>query len=926
MEMARKNLESPAGRNFKLGQVQSHQQVTAQVERCFIILSESEFKKEFSRKKTSRDPSVPTSWVVGPTGEPEEVYLFRDAANPHRRLRIVSSMGETQELQRMSREMHCHEDQPQHVWEAGVEESWQEWQLKSVLGQQGSYCTTIAEYKEKLKKKYLAECDAESEQVMEEKTLKKQQSSRSLGACSGRSLQSDGDDDERSMGDKTEDEGGDEKSDAECSHGRPGIRASASSGKKKKAGSDAASAAGSTTPPSCKKSLLELFNQQEGEEIPEGVSLADGQKWLSKPDGQLTDEQLLVKHRVKTPVMGALTGSKLGVQAKFAKEAARRMAPTLRAQLQGHLQLFEFAVSLSPGEIEKQNVQDIKQAVKALEGKVKEWPAAVQKAMHKRHTQQLLAAALAEGGVKPLQEVLDAVRPLPEEEAAAESLDIMQPKLRVIDATVKEKKQLFQSLLVDGLLIPIIDDGASSQIKFKQVVSTLAPFLEGLLLQDVPDEMVDTLAEIRQFLEACGVLFLQDPFQKLQSIGELQKLSQMFRTVGSNPLVLLANSLGGNAHYREMVEQCLEQVLKMKTHEEKIDMVKSACDKPFDNHEDVNKCCESLTEMVKNMCFLMEEIMLEIVQPLAEQVKQKVMGFWAMVWQGCEVEKPCLVSLESLQLLMMESAIAYPHEAKFTIMRGELAELLQKQGDHSTVKGLQEAFQKFVDMLEVDVSKAVEMLPSVQDKISAAKGVNIKGPSTTWVQSGLGKMLEKTGECFNTGPGKAKQMYDCMLALTELSSMDTIKAELAEVKLVLNMQEAHQALVRCYENLDELLEKDPEFKKIAEMMRRKMEAESAAMLPLASSQAWVKQQKEQLMDVTTKELEKVKDWLLKHFAGAIGGEAEEVGSYCRGHARGSLVVSICGSFYFLAVSCEACKRHSAASRLRCIGDGYQVCV
>ena len=85
---------------------------------------------------------------------------------------------------------------------------------------------------------------------------------------------------------------------------------------------------------------MELFNQQDGDEIPDGVSIADGQKWLAKPNGQLTDEQLLVKHRIKTPVMGALKGSKLGVQAKFAKEAARRMSPTLRAQLQGHLQLF----------------------------------------------------------------------------------------------------------------------------------------------------------------------------------------------------------------------------------------------------------------------------------------------------------------------------------------------------------------------------------------------------------------------------------------------------------------------------------------------------------------------------------------------------------------------------------------------------------
>ena len=86
---------------------------------------------------------------------------------------------------------------------------------------------------------------------MEGKALNKQQSSRSWGICKGRSLPSDGDDDEASKGEKSDDEGGDEKSDAEASRSRPGIRGSASSANKK-AGSDAASAAGSTTPPSCK--------------------------------------------------------------------------------------------------------------------------------------------------------------------------------------------------------------------------------------------------------------------------------------------------------------------------------------------------------------------------------------------------------------------------------------------------------------------------------------------------------------------------------------------------------------------------------------------------------------------------------------------------------------------------------------------------
>ena len=359
-----------------------------------------------------------------------------------------------------------------------------------------------------------------------------------------------------------------------------------------------------------------------------------------------------------TPLDQALRGVKLGVQAKFARDAAKKLNSTMGAQLRGHLQLYEYAVALSPGEIESQSSQDLKDAVQALSAKVKDWPDSVQKAMYQRHSQTLLSACLVDVSDRTLESLMEVIKPFADAEEAVQPLDILHPKLRWMAATKKEKQSLFQEMVVTDLLTPMIEEGETSASKFKKVVGKLATSLENYLLQDVPDEMLSGIAELNDFVSACKVLVMEDPFAQMTDISLVQGLKQKFRTVGKGPMVSLANNLCASKYYHDMVEGSLRETLKLKTHETKIAQVNDVCTGTFSDDGTMEEDCQALHTGVKNMAFLMEEILLETLKPLSVKLVQKLFDFWDRAWPSCGVEKAGLVKIESLQALVQESVMS----------------------------------------------------------------------------------------------------------------------------------------------------------------------------------------------------------------------------------------------------------------------------
>ena len=817
LELANRHMEKPFERDFKLGEVFSQQSVKAYVQRSYIVLSESEYNKEMGGPRKARDPSLGSCYVMSPQGQPEKVWLFRDPENPHRRLVVQSGVEEVKDIEQMCRSTHFHEMQAQRLWEQKLQECWKDWQLKSVLGQGGHFLSTIDEFKAKLKKRNAGGDDGTSP-----------------GESRGQKRERD---DDAVDVDDSSDATVSEKSDGEAGDG--------SEGEPKPAPSCAPSGARSSSGRDFKRGLAKEFEKaaspsirrtfSSGSVLPSRAatkefdlqdcsSVAESSAILKKPDHQLSEEDLLAKHVQKTPIMAAMRGDKaLGVQAGFAREATKKLGPTLSAQLKGHLKLFNYALSLSPKELPGLSGAELNEAISAVADKVDVWPTAVVDAVFSRRCRAKVERVLSEMAMEDLKDLLAHIKPYKLDEDA--ELDILQPRLRDVTKSLAERTTQFSDILIGELFSPLIRLAEKGAQKLQKFQETLQDTLEQWMLQDdVPGGFATTLKEVIDFCKGIVPLFTSDPFQQLPHQPALERVKQHFMSLGFGPMCLLANCLREVQYYKDKVTSILEGTLKLKKNELRVVEVQNASAQRFETYDNMTACCLALEGALKSLAYLLEEVEAESISCLTQALVSRVQSIWMEQVQPCLLGKaPLPVEAVALERLCVEATIACPQNEQFMQMQVDLAVYMRDELNKTKVQELMQGMAK----LQADIGNSEETdpwqaVPLVMKSLEACKGLDISKEQQTLVERAVVAVVAELESLMSSDISKAKELYDVCVASQRWLPANWKDYDLPKINAIFVLS---NSLAGCDVNdgdLDSWAKSDPKLQQLASLMRAKV--------------------------------------------------------------------------------------------------------
>ena len=72
-------------------------------------MTPKEFERLYGQRRRQKDPGLPETRLLEPSGEVETYYLFADPAEPFRRLRVATTASEHLSSQVMGMETRIHE-------------------------------------------------------------------------------------------------------------------------------------------------------------------------------------------------------------------------------------------------------------------------------------------------------------------------------------------------------------------------------------------------------------------------------------------------------------------------------------------------------------------------------------------------------------------------------------------------------------------------------------------------------------------------------------------------------------------------------------------------------------------------------------------------------------------------------------------------
>ena len=121
LQKASTHLRAPETRDYTLQAVQSQKQVYAVVEKCFKLVNSKDWEKLFGQKKRLKDPAVPSIKVVNMKGQEEEMWMFADEENPHKRLRLCTSFGLAHDTHEMTPSTHLHQFPRREAFHSGMQ-------------------------------------------------------------------------------------------------------------------------------------------------------------------------------------------------------------------------------------------------------------------------------------------------------------------------------------------------------------------------------------------------------------------------------------------------------------------------------------------------------------------------------------------------------------------------------------------------------------------------------------------------------------------------------------------------------------------------------------------------------------------------------------------------------------------------------------
>ena len=752
-------------KKFRPEETSKMEETACQVNRCYILLTKAELERATNHTRSSRDPALKELVLADVDGVEKKFFVFAHPSKPWRELSLSCKTGEAHDLHLMVPSGQLHEEQGHRVWQSSQERRVKDAALDSLMHSSAvQTVVTLEHYKEKLRKKLFAdhkdEGGGEDEDGDEEEDAEAASEPRRLLALKNES---------------EEEASGGSAALARQSSALMGYGAGTSSSKD------------SLTSSSRKLRRRPQFNLspqapdraatldlEEAEEKVLTSKQPPSEALLQTADQYLTDEQIVIKWTWKLPLDELLEGDKkFGVIKNHALNAVKKIAPTYKNLLNGHLALVQAAMSLAPHEIGAQSEKDIHDAVTLLDPHVPRWPVPIQVTLWSMHAVGLVRAVLTNGLEQQFAEFMAFCSPYMVGVGPATSL--LRPALVEVEVEEAEKIQMFSEKLVQSIIVPTIGAGEQGFGSLKTMMAYLKQKLAQDSFAELTDEVVTEISDLLDVAKTVEAVTADDPYKVLFLTSAVDRIRKEFKVVGSKAVTLIANAFSESSYWVDLISTFVQVTSKMALHQCKLEEVQKYVDEEAKELElNDDERCKLIMSVIKELQYLQEEIQVNYLQHLVRAVAARVKGYWASIKQKIDL-MTFQGDLQQVQELLKEASLTFSGDATVSTFMAELMELMvQRSGEERMTKML-DGLKEMAKVVQQGVPK-VEVLNDFLDTAVQAMGVDIPAPQQSTFNDIMEGMVRQQLVCLESEQLDGAQSIALLVATMDPWTLEVFKS------------------------------------------------------------------------------------------------------------------------------------------------------
>ena len=719
-------------RDFAIAAVEGHRKRSILLEQTYVALGHNDFQKFFSRGHRVKDPKVPKVEVPGPYAASETLFLFKDANDPFRRLKVVTEISADLATQCMTHQQHLHADQSTHIFDMVAQQQLIDSGVQNLPVGGLSSMSTLEEYKQKL----LGKVDTGKEKEVPAAQMPEQAGGRS-SACEKDVYEVDDDDDE-AVAPPME----------PSSSAQPSMKTETHEVVKPKnlfpALAAAAKRPGKNSPGS-KSSAGKIARSGSGSCLGEAGVVNDAASVTAASSiggGVASEENEVSKHVAKLPLLKILSGEKYKLFLHHASEAKPKLSQQQQVQLGAHIKLVGHAAKLTPGMVGSVPMDELKESILALKDHIHAWPVETQVALFKKQMEEKVSLMRATVDEATFDAFWKAVRPYVLEESAEDSMDLLNLKLSDLSITVSAKCQRFKEHVFEDIILQEVLGGETKSARLVVLGKKFMEVIGAELQQDIAeDSYVAALFEMDVCLSALSALLAKDATTMLAYQEQVETMRGLTTSANmKSPCQVVALALLDVPWWSEKLASHQTLLKAMGIHQTKLqrttEFLSSEVETPDPEY------VQGLTAACRDLTTLQEELPSGCVKDLSASVLARLEKTWPFFKQ--HFGKDTKITLEHMNVLLQEGSICFPLEQGLPSAQEELASMMLSASAEKKLKSMLSQVQTLdvqKGLEQLDVEKELQPLLSL---CREAKGVEMDAAQSTalgQVLAGLGKTV-----------------------------------------------------------------------------------------------------------------------------------------------------------------------------------------
>ena len=712
------HMASPEKREFPLEEVSRVNGYSVELCSEFQVLNLHEFTKRFGHPPRAKDPKVAKVTLTNQLQQQETVWVFRDPGSLGRRLKLSTRIDDQEKLLYLEPSKHMHEQQGMKMVGWTHKQQLCANGLEALLGNTAhQLLCTVDEYEAKLSGKASTTEPAASVGTSGD------------GGGASSSIASGSVD---NMTVEVEDSPlKDEQLSTAPVMRLPGA---GSDSVQKKRGEQG-----------IKRKLSGISNAEEGTKSMDeddgtatqrSLAVSSGAQKKGKQASKAETDQKQAERYIQSLDLNlVLSGRKLGVVLRHAKEESRKMEMRPKLLLSAHTKLVEQVLMLAPQNIKMSSAAQIQEAFDVIsqDGRQIQWPLELQEHMMDLHAKPLTNQLTSSMDTQSLQELWRLMRPYALPGAKVE-LDVQKPLLHSMGHDGPAKIELCFDVMLSQVLLTLVQSGEVKKAHVKWLCEGLLDMIKSDLLNDIePECMVVALSQLQSVLVGLHTV-IDGRWETWRTYQD--EVSYIRKPPSEAGYVQqISNALMVDEFWRSQLKQLQSMQQMMCVHEASI----SKLQEYLDVHEPVEDLPAEILSMethLKEFTDLKYHLPEGALSTMATELSVRLEALWKLCRESHQGSKEQACSSSLVQALLAEGAIAFPEAAWVKTAQVQFSEmLLAKKGEEKMAEMLRLVNKFFKSLLTNEIDDVDSVLCDCLEHMDAARGLPMPAEAVEEVTS-----------------------------------------------------------------------------------------------------------------------------------------------------------------------------------------------